>query len=119
MGWGVKTPSNRWNWESLRLLINRYGIRNSLLVAPMPTASTSQILGNNECIEPYTSNVYARRVMAGEFAVVNPHLLKDLTEMGLWDAKMKNQLMASNGSVQGIEGIPQELKDIYKTVWEI
>ena len=108
--WGVTPSSGLWDWDKLKADIKQHGVRNSLLVAPMPTASTSQILGNNECIEPYTSNVYARRVMAGEFPVVNPHLLKDLTELGLWDANMKNQLMAANGSVQNIDKVPQELK---------
>ncbi|NJO01347.1 MAG: ribonucleoside-diphosphate reductase subunit alpha, partial [Bacteroidia bacterium] len=96
-----------------------YGVRNSLLLAPMPTASTSQILGNNECFEPYTSNVYTRRVLSGEFVVVNKHLLKDLVRLGLWNDRMKNQLIAANGSVQNIREIPQELKEIYRTVWEI
>jgi ribonucleoside-diphosphate reductase subunit M1 len=117
--WGVTPSSGLWDWDNLKAQIKQHGVRNSLLVAPMPTASTSQILGNNECIEPYTSNIYARRVMAGEFAVVNPHLLKDLTELGLWNDKMKNQLMAESGSVQNIDGIPDDLKQIYKTVWEI
>jgi len=116
--WGV-TPTDRWDWESLRKDVMQYGVRNSLLLAPMPTASTSQILGNNECFEPYTSNVYNRRVLSGEFAVVNKHLLKDLISLGLWNDSMKNRLIAENGSVQNIPEIPQELKDIYKTVWEI
>jgi len=116
--WGV-TPSDRWNWAELRQKIAEHGVRNSLLVAPMPTASTSQILGNNECFEPYTSNLYVRRVVAGEFAVVNPHLLKDLTDNGLWDTTMKNRIMAANGSIQQIEQIPQHLRAIYKTAWEI
>lgn len=94
-------------------------MRNSLLVAPMPTASTSQILGNNECFEPYTSNLYLRRTLAGEFVVVNPWLLKDLIALGLWDEKMKNKLIAANGSVQHIRGIPEEIRELYKTVWEI
>ena len=158
--WGV-TPSSRWNWEELRAKIRQHGVRNSLLVAPMPTASTSQILGNNEvspfftfllflsfslsvplslslpglqhractdvsclltiitqCFEPYTSNLYVRRTLAGEFVVVNPWLLKDLIAHGLWDEKMKNKLIAANGSVQLLP-IPQSLKDLYKTVWEI
>ncbi|KAL7104541.1 hypothetical protein ACP275_08G251900 [Erythranthe tilingii] len=116
--WGVK-PSERWDWESLRASIANYGVRNSLLVAPMPTASTSQILGNNECFEPYTSNIYSRRVLSGEFVVVNKHLLHDLTEMGLWSPSLKNRIIYENGSVQNIPEIPQELKLIYKTVWEI
>lgn len=116
--WQV-TPTDRWDWEGLRKKIMEHGVRNSLLLAPMPTASTSQILGNNECFEPYTSNVYNRRVLSGEFAVVNKHLLKDLVQLGLWNDRMKNRLIGENGSVQNIEDIPQELKDIYKTVWEI
>lgn len=116
--WNV-TPTDRWDWESLRKGVMQFGVRNSLLLAPMPTASTSQILGNNECFEPYTSNIYNRRVLSGEFAVVNKHLLKDLVSLGLWNDNMKNRLIAENGSVQNIPEIPQELKDIYKTVWEI
>lgn len=116
--WNV-TPSNRWDWEQLRKDVMQYGVRNSLLMAPMPTASTSQILGNNECFEPYTSNIYNRRVLSGEFAVVNKHLLKDLIGLGLWNTQMKNRLIANNGSIQQIDEIPQELKEIYKTVWEI
>jgi len=103
----------------LRGEVKEHGVRNSLLMAPMPTASTSQILGNNECFEPYTSNVYTRRVLSGEFIVVNKHLLHDLIDLGLWNDDMKNALMASNGSVQHIEGVPENLKAIYKTVWEI
>jgi ribonucleoside-diphosphate reductase alpha chain len=113
--WGV-TPTNRWDWETLRKEIMEHGVRNSLLVAPMPTASTSQILGNNECFEPYTSNIYTRRVLSGQFMVVNKHLLKDLIDLGLWSEEMKN---ANNGSIQSIEGIPQEIKELYKTAWEI
>ncbi|MBK6622054.1 MAG: ribonucleoside-diphosphate reductase subunit alpha [Saprospirales bacterium] len=116
--WGVK-PSNRWDWEGLKKEIARHGLRNSLLLAPMPTASTSQILGNNECFEPYTSNIYSRRTLSGEYIVVNKHLLDDLIGLGLWDEDMKQLLMASNGSVQDIPGIPAELKSLYKTVWEI
>lgn len=116
--WGV-TPTNRWDWETLRKEIREHGVRNSLLVAPMPTASTSQILGNNECFEPYTSNIYTRRVLSGQFMVVNKHLLKDLIDLGLWSEEMKNAIIANNGSVQPIEGIPQEIKDLYKTAWEI
>jgi len=116
--WKVE-PSNRHDWESLRTEIMEHGIRNSLLVAPMPTASTSQILGNNECFEPYTSNIYNRRVLSGEFVVVNKHLLKDLVQLGLWNDNMKQRIIAANGSVQNIEEIPAELKEIYKTVWEI
>ncbi|CAM9141847.1 unnamed protein product [Scytosiphon promiscuus] len=116
--WG-ETPSDRWDWADLRKRVAKHGVRNSLLLAPMPTASTAQILGFNECIEPYTSNLYARRVKAGEFIVVNPHLFTDLMEMGLWSPSVRNQLMASGGSIASIVGIPQEMKDIYKTVWEI
>jgi ribonucleoside-diphosphate reductase alpha chain len=116
--WNV-TPSDRWDWESLKKDVMQYGVRNSLLLAPMPTASTSQILGNNECFEPYTSNIYNRRVLSGEFAVVNKHLLKDLITLGLWNDSMKNRLIAENGSVQNIPEIPADLKEIYKTVWEI
>lgn len=119
--WGVEDQalSGRWDWQSLREEVAEHGVRNSLLMAPMPTASTSQILGNNECFEPYTSNVYTRRVLSGEFIVVNKHLLHDLIELGLWNDDMKNALMATNGSVQNIEGVPANIKDIYKTVWEI
>ncbi|XP_019177263.1 PREDICTED: ribonucleoside-diphosphate reductase large subunit-like isoform X3 [Ipomoea nil] len=116
--WGV-TPSNQWDWVALRAMIEKNGVRNSLLVAPMPTASTSQILGNNECFEPYTSNIYSRRVLSGEFVVVNKHLLHDLTEMGLWSPALKNQIIYEDGSVQKIPEIPDDLKLIYKTVWEI
>ena len=116
--WNVK-PGSRWEWDILKEEVLKYGVRNSLLVAPMPTASTSQILGNNECFEPYTSNIYTRRVLSGEFPIVNKHLLKDLVKLGLWNESMKNQIIAANGSVQNIEEIPQDLKDIYKTVWEI
>lgn len=116
--WNVKTGP-RWDWVSLRAEIAKHGVRNSLLVAPMPTASTSQILGNNECFEPYTSNLYVRRVLSGEFVCVNPHLLKDLTSLGLWDKDMKNRVMAANGSIQGISEIPEDLRKIYKTAWEI
>ncbi|KAJ3117519.1 Ribonucleoside-diphosphate reductase large subunit [Phlyctochytrium bullatum] len=117
--WGVDVSSSDLDWAGLRARIAKHGVRNSLLLAPMPTASTSQILGNNECFEPYTSNIYTRRVLAGEFQIVNPHLLKDLTELGLWDEGMKNRIIAENGSVQRIRGIPEEVKRIYKTVWEI
>jgi ribonucleoside-diphosphate reductase alpha chain len=117
--WGITPESKRWDWEALRAKVKEHGVRNSLLVAPMPTASTSQILGNNECFEPYTSNIYARRVLSGEFAVVNKHLLRDLVKLGLWNDSMKNKLISANGSVQNINEIPQNLKDLYKTVWEI
>ncbi|MFC6996484.1 ribonucleoside-diphosphate reductase subunit alpha [Rufibacter roseus] len=117
--WGVKPESGRWDWEALRNEVMEHGVRNSLLVAPMPTASTSQILGNNEGFEPYTSNIYVRRVLSGEFMVVNKHLLKDLIALGLWNDQMKNAIIAANGSVQNIPNIPQNIKDLYKTVWEI
>ena len=116
--WGVE-PTLRWDWYRLKDEVVKFGIRNSLLVAPMPTASTSQILGNNECFEPYTSNIYVRRVLSGEFVVVNKHLLKDLVELNLWNDEMKNNIIFHNGSIQAIDEIPQPLKDIYKTVWEI
>lgn len=116
--WNV-TPTDLWDWDSLKASIAQYGVRNSLLVAPMPTASTSQILGNNECFEPYTSNIYSRRVLAGEFQVVNPWLLKDLVDMGLWSDNMKNRIIADGGSIQRIPNIPDEIKALYKTVWEI
>jgi ribonucleoside-diphosphate reductase alpha subunit len=116
--WNVQ-PSDRYDWNALRAEIKEHGVRNSLLLAPMPTASTSQILGNNECFEPYTSNIYNRRVLSGEFVVVNKHLLKDLMGLGLWNDSMKQRIIAANGSVQNIEEIPANLKEIYKTVWEI
>ena len=119
--WGIKDEelSGRWDWAALRKTVKKQGVRNSLLVAPMPTASTSQILGNNECFEPYTSNIYTRRVLSGEFIVVNKHLLEDLVDRGLWNEDMKQELMRNNGSVQSIEGIPEDLKELYKTVWEM
>jgi len=116
--WGI-TPTGLWDWDALREKVASHGLRNSLLVAPMPTASTSQILGNNECFEPYTSNVYIRRTLAGEFVVVNQHLLKDLISRDLWTDLVKNKLLQANGSVQNIEEIPRDLKELYKTVWEI
>lgn len=116
--WNVK-PSDLWDWDELKAEIKKNGVRNSLLVAPMPTASTSQILGNNECFEPYTSNIYQRRVLAGEFQVVNPWLLKDLVDMGLWSDNMKNRIIAEGGSIQNIPNIPADIKALYKTVWEI
>lgn len=116
--WGV-TPSDRWDWKALRAEIVEKGMRNSLLVAPMPTASTAQILGNNECFEPYTSNIYTRRVLSGEYIIVNKHLLRDLNALGLWNDEMKNKLIAANGSVQGIKEVPENLKALYKTAWEI
>lgn len=116
--WGVQ-PTDRHDWECLRKEVMEHGVRNSLLVAPMPTASTSQILGNNECFEPYTSNIYTRRVLSGEFIIVNKHLLKDLVQLGLWNNTMKNNIIANNGSVQHINEIPADIKELYKTVWEI
>ena len=116
--WGVK-PSDRWEWDILKDEIKEHGMRNSLLMAPMPTASTAQILGNNECFEPYTSNIYTRRTLSGEFIVVNKHLLRDLTKLGLWDDDMKNRLIAANGSIQNIPEIPENLKVLYRTAWEI
>ncbi|OOG70117.1 ribonucleoside-diphosphate reductase subunit alpha [Algoriphagus sp. A40] len=117
--WGVTPKSGRWNWAELKEKVKKYGMRNSLLVAPMPTASTSQILGNNECFEPYTSNLYTRRTLSGEFIMVNKHLMKDLINLGMWNDNMRNRLISTNGSVQNVPGIPQNIKDIYKTVWEI
>lgn len=119
--WNVKDDelSGNWDWEKLRKQVLKNGVRNSLLVAPMPTASTSQILGNNECFEPYTSNIYTRRVLSGEFIVVNKHLLEDLVDLGLWNENLKQDIMRANGSVQGIDIIPQDIKDLYKTVWEL
>jgi ribonucleoside-diphosphate reductase alpha chain len=114
-----ETPSDRWEWNVLREEISKYGVRNSLLLAPMPTASTAQILGNNECFEPYTSNIYTRRVLSGEFVVVNKHLLKDLVKMGIWNEEVRTKLIAANGSVQHIPEIPENLKLLYKTAWEI
>jgi ribonucleoside-diphosphate reductase alpha chain len=116
--WGV-TPSPRWEWDILKEEVKTHGVRNSLLLAPMPTASTSQILGNNECFEPYTSNIYSRRVLSGEFVIVNKHLLKDLVKLGIWNDKLKNKIIVANGSVQGISEIPDNIKALYKTVWEI
>ncbi|WP_418500224.1 ribonucleoside-diphosphate reductase subunit alpha [Flagellimonas sp.] len=119
--WGIKDEelSGRWDWDKLRKEVLQHGVRNSLLVAPMPTASTSQILGNNECFEPYTSNIYTRRVLSGEFIVVNKHLLEDLVKLGLWNENLKQELMRANGSVQGIDAIPEDIKELYKTVWEL
>ena len=119
--WGVDASdlSGRWNWDELRSDIKEHGVRNSLLVAPMPTASTSQILGNNECFEPYTSNIYTRRVLSGEFIVVNKHLLLDLVNLGLWNEELKNEIIRSNGSIQHLPNIPENIKELYKTVWEL
>ena len=117
--WGVAPRSKRWDWTKLKREVKKHGVRNSLLLAPMPTASTSQILGNNECFEPYTSNIYTRRVLSGEFIVVNKHLLKDLIKLNLWNEAMKNRLMEDNGSIQGINEIPDDIKLLYRTVWEV
>ncbi|AXT61347.1 ribonucleoside-diphosphate reductase subunit alpha [Aquimarina sp. AD10] len=119
--WGIKDEelSGRWDWAKLRKQVLKNGVRNSLLVAPMPTASTSQILGNNEAFEPYTSNIYTRRVLSGEFIVVNKHLLEDLVKLGLWTDDLKDAIMRANGSIQNIDIIPQDLKELYKTVWEL
>ena len=119
--WGLKDDdlSGRWDWEGLRNNVLKYGVRNSLLMAPMPTASTSQILGNNEAFEPYTSNIYTRRVLSGEFIVVNKHLLEDLVALGLWNEDLKQEIMRANGSVQHIESIPADIRELYKTVWEM
>ena len=119
--WGIKDEelSGRWDWTALRKEVKKHGVRNSLLVAPMPTASTSQILGNNECFEPYTSNIYTRRVLSGEFIVVNKHLLEDLVNLGLWDEDLKQELMRANGSVQHIDNIPDDIKELYQTAWEL
>jgi ribonucleoside-diphosphate reductase alpha chain len=116
--WNV-TPTDRWDWATLKANIMEHGMYNSLLLAPMPTASTAQILGNNECFEPYTSNIFTRRVLSGEFPVVNAHLLRDLVAMGKWDTDLKNKIISNGGSVQGIPEIPADLQAIYKTVWEI
>jgi len=119
--WNIKDEelSGLWDWAKLRKQVLKHGVRNSLLVAPMPTASTSQILGNNECFEPYTSNIYTRRVLSGEFIVVNKHLLEDLVELGLWNESLKQDIMRANGSIQDIDIIPQDIKELYKTVWEM
>lgn len=119
--WNIKDDelSGRWDWAKLRKEVKKHGVRNSLLVAPMPTASTSQILGNNEAFEPYTSNIYTRRVLSGEFIVVNKHLLEDLVELGLWNDDLKEEIMHANGSIQNVDNIPQDLKELYKTVWEL
>lgn len=116
--WGV-TPSDRYEWDVLKLEIQKHGLRNSLLVAPMPTASTSQILGNNECFEPFTSNIYLRRTLAGEFTMINKFLIKELIELGLWNEDLKNRIIQDSGSIQKIKEIPKQLKLKYKTVWEI
>ncbi len=117
--WGIKPSSSMWNWEELKADIKKHGIRNSLLIAPMPTASTSQMLANNECIEPYTTNIYTRRVLSGEFTIVNKHLMNDLIDLGLWNSRLKDKIILNNGSIQNIEEIPDKIKPLYKTVWEI
>jgi ribonucleoside-diphosphate reductase alpha chain len=119
--WDVNPSATeqRYNWEELKEDIKMYGLRNSLLVAPMPTASTSQILGYNECIEPITSNIYNRRTIAGEFILTNKYLMNDLIKLDMWSEKIKNMIIANNGSVQNIEGIPLEIREKYKTVWEL
>ena len=117
--WGVTPDSGRWDWYELKQKVKKHGVRNSLLVAPMPTASTSQILGNNECFEPFTSNMYVRRVLSGEFIVANKYLMHDLIGLGLWDDSMMNKIKAENGSIQNIAEIPANIKELYKTVWEI
>merc|ERR1711981_690989 len=116
--WGKTPKSGRWDWTALKAKIAKHGLRNSLLVAPMPTASTAQILGNNEAFEPITQNLYVRRTLSGEFVQVNRHLLKDLVDRGLWTDEMRTQLMAHNGSVQNVD-LPADVKELYKTVWEI
>lgn len=117
--WGIKPYTNRYDWDKLRRDVVKHGARNSLLVAPMPTASTSQILGNNESFEPFTSNIYTRRVLSGEFICVNRHLVRDLIRLGLWTTSIKNQIIANNGSVLGISLIPANIQELYKTIWEI
>jgi ribonucleoside-diphosphate reductase alpha chain len=117
--WKVKPATSRYDWDVLRSDVIKHGARNSLLIAPMPTASTAQIMSNNESFEPYTTNIYTRRVLSGEFICVNPHLVKDLIELNLWNADTRNKLVADQGSVQNLKGLPQEYKNIYKTIWEI
>jgi ribonucleoside-diphosphate reductase alpha chain len=116
--WGHE-PSSRYDWLALKAKVQQHGLRNSLLLAPMPTASTSQILGNNECFEPYTSNLYTRRVLSGEFTIINRYLVKDLIRLGLWDERIRHRIIAGNGSVQALTNVPDEIKALYKTVWEI
>jgi ribonucleotide reductase alpha subunit len=116
--WNVQ-PSNRYNWNNLKENIQKWGLRNSLLLAPMPTASTSQILGNNECIEPFTSNIYTRRTLAGEFIIVNKHLMNELIDLGFWNEKIKENIIKNRGSVQQINGLPDSIKEKYKIVWEM
>jgi ribonucleoside-diphosphate reductase alpha chain len=117
--WDIDPGQTRYDWATLKSDVIKYGMRNSLLVAPMPTASTSQILGFNECIEPITSNIYSRRTLAGEFILANKYLMNDLIQLDMWNDKIKNNIIANHGSIQQIEAIPQNIKDLYKTVWEI
>jgi ribonucleotide reductase alpha subunit len=117
--WGIKPSDDRYNWSILKDYIIEYGLRNSLLIAPMPTASTSQILGFNECFEPITSNIYSRRTLAGEFVVVNKYLMKELMDLGLWNDKIKNNIIANKGSIQQLTMIPEQIRERYKIVWEI
>jgi ribonucleoside-diphosphate reductase alpha chain len=117
--WNEKPHTDRYDWNALKSSIKEYGLRNSLLLAPMPTASTSQILGNNECFEPFTSNIYVRNTLAGNFVVINKHLVKKLTELGIWSIELKQKIIKNDGSVQNIDEIPLKIKNIYKTVWEI
>jgi ribonucleoside-diphosphate reductase alpha chain len=117
--WGREPTAGRHDWAQLKADIRAHGLRNALLVAPMPTASTSQILGFNECFEPITSNIFSRRTLAGEFIVTNKYLIKDLLDLGLWNEKIKNNIIANNGSVQQIDVIPQEVRNKYRTVWEM
>lgn len=117
--WNEKPASDRYDWDKLRKEVMEHGARNSLLVAPMPTAATAQIMGNNESFEPYTTNIYTRRVLSGEFICVNPHLVKDLIKLGLWNAQTRNKLVQDQGSVQNIPDLPEQYKNIYKTIWEI
>ena len=117
--WGMNEHSGRWDWDALKEQIKQHGMRNSLLLAPMPTASTSQILENNECFEAFTSNLYVRRTLSGEFIVLNRHLVNDLIAMGLWSTEMKDDILRHKGSIQMIPGIPENIKELYKTTWEI
>ena len=116
--WNVK-PTDRYDWNKLKVSIKKYGLRNSLLMAPMPTASTSQILGNNECFEPFTSNIYTRRTLAGEFIIINKYLMKELIELNMWNSEIRDNIIINKGSVQYIEGLPDHIKEKYKIVWEI
>ena len=117
--WDSQPILDLWDWNTLKSDIQTYGLRNSLLIAVMPTASTSQLLGNNECIEPYTSNMYLRRTLAGEFVVINKHLVRDLIRLGIWDKEIRDDIIRDNGSVQSVSRIPDDIKELYKTAWEI